>query len=131
MLFSVRKVGFSSNLDASQIVSGEEIEGLTAKNFRGDFDLIRINFSFRENCDFKRQWALLILDSAQSGRFESSFLSEQPETAISRGLVARASRCLSAPVFESAFVQVTGAADGKCVILGAYMHHLGEKALAT
>ena len=47
-----QRVGFSSNLDASQIVSSEEIEGLTAKVFRGDFDLIRINFSFRENCDF-------------------------------------------------------------------------------
>ena len=65
-MFSVREVGFSSNLDASQIVSCEEIEGLTAKVFRGNFDLIRINFSFRENCGFKRQWALLMLDSAQS-----------------------------------------------------------------
>ena len=50
----------------SDSYSGEEIEGLTATAFGRDFDLVRLNISFRKNCDFKRQWALLMLDSAQS-----------------------------------------------------------------
>ena len=30
---------------------GEEIEGLTEKVFGGDFDLVRTNWSFPENCE--------------------------------------------------------------------------------
>ena len=35
----------------SESYSGEEIKGLTAKVFGGDFDLVQTNWSFSENCE--------------------------------------------------------------------------------
>ena len=50
-MFSVGQVLLFKLLEASQcvIVGGEEIEGLTAKAFRGDFDLVRTSCSFPVN----------------------------------------------------------------------------------
>ena len=35
----------------SESYSDEEIEGLTAKAFGGDFDLVQTNWSFSEDCE--------------------------------------------------------------------------------
>ena len=72
----------------SECYSGEEVEGLTAKAFGGDFDLVRANWSFPENCEPILQTARgppnvvvrpRMLTAAKRCRFESRFSGEPTE----------------------------------------------------
>ena len=70
----------------SESYSGEEVQGLTVKVFGGDFDPVRTNWSFPENCEPMLQtprgpanveFRPRTLAVAKRCRFESYFLSKR------------------------------------------------------